>query len=1107
MQQRIAELEEQLSVAHQAAASQLTQHQEAVQEAQAQVTLLQQKLASNEGVAADLTAATRQIEDIKVDKQEVERKLQEALQEASGLQRELQERDVQITKLQEGTALLKDLCSEQDEQLAQLDTLDERMQLQRQQREKLEEQVQSLQCEVKAAKAQVNEEKSLKVFQERQVKTLQAQLQQQEATHQQEQDALNKHCDEYAASNSKLLLRLSELEKELFSTEATVQALEESAEVQKEQLEALQQEAQGHIKHIQALKDTNFQLTQGLEEAIEKGQLYKRKMTELAGHLEEEREVMRDKELRTKMTTEQQTKLIDFLHAKLDDSNKKKSRTLSSKLFGGRDKENQSLTPYKSRSHLPTPDKCTLATTPHPNATPLQHSKLLKTSSTPPQSHKTPSTLLPQSSLKPPVAKTSSAQFATPMNEFKTPKVDLRTPKVDFKTPKVGTSNASVAAGAEGTPTTGRSRELASRQRIRHDIPHRFERSMIVQVGRCSGCLSSVPRGRFAYRCSHCGAVAHKHCTTGVPATCGLPQQLAQHFTHNTQTAKVLHEGWVKIPKASKACWEFCFTRLLSNGDLLVFDHEPSDAGDCSLAAPPSCNAPTSAAGVSELQPTSTISLCVPNCRLEVVSAVPRSEIPATSTVDLPYVFKVDVLRGYQQSIERLYLMTSNFEQKQRWVAALEHVAQQCGDSVSVTGDSNVRVLPLLQLPASSLTPNTLIFIHDDVCLLGCEEGLVSCSVEGSGELLKKARLGSLSAVQQLLDIPTAQRVAVIAGEDRSVYLLPHATLLGAARHCSADEPNVPHEAVAALSGVRCHLLATGVTTNGATFMCAAAEDRVSILVWDTSSSQLQVVRQYGTQEACTSCLFTPAALIVAADKLYEIDLTSFSIEEFLDESDTSLAYAVYGTARLSSYPLAILQVSESGKYGEFLICFNEFALFVDPYGQRSREHDIKFTRVPIAIEYCDGKLYLLHSNCIEVLRITSDSFTKVTSSQTGLDGPEFDSSSLGPSCLSASMALSQPHLIGKRAGGVVVRCEGEQGSLDVLQLTAEFPSAALSGSWSSLPSAITTASSDIADITSETSGSHSVGEKRKQDGKPAASSSARASAAPAKRSKQDLAH
>ena len=64
------------------------------------------------------------------------------------------------------------------------------------------------------------------------------------------------------------------------------------------------------------------------------------------------------------------------------------------------------------------------------------------------------------------------------------------------------------------------------------------------------------------------------------------------------------------------------------------------------------------------------------------MSAVPRSEIPATSSVDLPYVLKVDLVRGgYQQhTLDRVYLMTTNCEHKQRWVGALEHTLHQVGE-------------------------------------------------------------------------------------------------------------------------------------------------------------------------------------------------------------------------------------------------------------------------------------------------------------------------------------------------------------------------------------------------------------------------------------------
>ncbi|KAF2355990.1 Protein kinase C-like phorbol ester/diacylglycerol-binding domain [Trinorchestia longiramus] len=1163
LQQRIVELEDQLAAGQERVQAQEVQHKEEVSQLQGRITALQETVSSGSKVSAQLSAARAEIDQLRLSKRGTESRLEATQQEVkqaedkvTQLQLQLADRDQQIVKLNEGTTLLKDLCSEQDAQLTQLETFEERLELQRQERSKFEEQITRLQSDLKAARAQANEEKSLKVFQERKVKGLQDQLQEQERQHDQILAALHQEADQTQTQNTKLATRISELEKQVYEAECSLQAMEESAEGMKTQLELLKEETQGHIKHIHALKESNFQLTQGLEEAVDKGHLYKRKVEELGGKLEEERQVTRDKDMRNKMTTEQHTKLIDFLHAKLDDKTKKK-KTLSSKLFGGgRGKENQDLTPYKTRSQLlagrDDPIKCTMES-PHPAPVSVEQCRLLKTpSSTLPPPPKTPtsaalhrqqsSSLKVPSHLRKPVSsshfKTSKDQlFKTPSKDqqFKTPssKDPSKTPssKDLFKTPSK--AYPSSHATHIQTPASGTQRDH-SQQRIRHNIPHRFERSMVVQGGRCSGCLSSVPRGRFAYRCSHCSLLAHKHCCPGVPPTCGLPQELAMHFaaeqegSGSSTAASVVHEGWVKIPKASKACWEFCFARLLSSGDLLVFDHEPSDAGDCSLTTPSSA---LPAAHAPELQPTSTICLCPVSCRTEVISAVPRSEIPATSTIDLPYVLKVDVVRGYQQSVQRLYIMTTNFEQKQRWVAALELTVKRCSDVVSITDDGTgrVQVQHLLQLHAAASaghepSPNSVIFIDPSVCLLGCSEGVLSCSVSADGELTKKALLGTLTSVHQLLDIPSIAHVAAIAGVERGLYLLQHRSLLTAATHCTVDEPAVSHEAVSGLAGVKCHLLATGVTSSGVTFVCAAAEDRISILSWDSTSNQLQVVRQYGTQEACTSCLFTPAALIVAADKLYEIDLTSFSIEEFLDESDTSLAYAVYGTAHLSSYPLAILQVSESGKYGEFLVCFNEFALFVDPYGQRSREHDIKFTRVPVAIEYCKGNLYLLHSNSVEVLHICSDSFTKVTTSSHS--SQEFDSSSIGPTCASASLTLSRPSLLGRRNESIVVRCDGEAGTCDVLQLTGNFPSDDLTCSWSSLPSAITAPHSDGPDSTSASSGVYSLGDgdqlaasqqppaerqrgdKRKQDGSKQVTFSANSISAAAitKRSKRDIA-
>lgn len=72
------------------------------------------------------------------------------------------------------------------------------------------------------------------------------------------------------------------------------------------------------------------------------------------------------------------------------------------------------------------------------------------------------------------------------------------------------------------------------------------------------------------------------------------------------------------LSRSGKTCWESQFVRL-EKEEILVFDQEPSVGG----------------------QPRSKTHLSQPNCCISVMAAVPKSELPNTSNVDLPYVFKV----------------------------------------------------------------------------------------------------------------------------------------------------------------------------------------------------------------------------------------------------------------------------------------------------------------------------------------------------------------------------------------------------------------------------------------------------------------------------------
>ena len=54
----------------------------------------------------------------------------------------------------------------------------------------------------------------------------------------------------------------------------------------------------------------------------------------------------------------------------------------------------------------------------------------------------------------------------------------------------------------------------------------------------------------------------------------------------------------------------------------------------------------------------------------------------------------------------------------------------------------------------------------------------------------------------------------------------------------------------------------------------------------------------------------------------YNLVISFFHLD-FLDASDTSLAFAVFGTTQTRSFPLAIFKVSQDKPRDEYLLCFS----------------------------------------------------------------------------------------------------------------------------------------------------------------------------------------
>lgn len=71
------------------------------------------------------------------------------------------------------------------------------------------------------------------------------------------------------------LIKISELEKDIRESVCKERKLEHDCEELRSQVDLLKDEAASHIEHIHSLKDSNFKLTDGLEEAISKGEAFK----------------------------------------------------------------------------------------------------------------------------------------------------------------------------------------------------------------------------------------------------------------------------------------------------------------------------------------------------------------------------------------------------------------------------------------------------------------------------------------------------------------------------------------------------------------------------------------------------------------------------------------------------------------------------------------------------------------------------------------------------------------------------------------------------------------------------------------------------------------
>lgn len=258
---------------------------------------------------------------------------------------------------------------------------------------------------------------------------------------------------------------------------------------------------------------------------------------------------------------------------------------------------------------------------------------------------------------------------------------------------------------------------------------------------------------------------------------------------------------------------------------------------------------------------------------------------------------------------------------------------------------------------------NCFMDLTENIKIIGAENGLYAYY---EGSLL---HIEGLAAVHQISVIPNTGTVLMIVNGKNTLISCDLHHLINVSQCAQCAKPKLKYVDVNVnnLSGF--HLLQASKFPSHQK-VCVTTEKQLIILNYDMETSELTPQRILDTAEPTSCALFTEYTLIVGADKFFEIDLQTFQADEFLDLSDAKLKQAVK-CYKMGSFPLAILSISKNPK--EYLLCFNEFSVFVDEYGRSSRHTEIKSTHLPLAFHFTRPYLYIVQFAAIEIIKISED--------------------------------------------------------------------------------------------------------------------------------------
>uniref|UniRef100_A0A8B9RP16 non-specific serine/threonine protein kinase n=1 Tax=Astyanax mexicanus TaxID=7994 RepID=A0A8B9RP16_ASTMX len=787
-------------------------------------------------------------------------------QDVDRLRREVADREMHLNNQKQNIETLKTTCSMLEEQVVELETLnDELLEKERQWegwRAALEDEKEQAERRARDLQRLLDNEKQNRLRADQRSSESRQAVELAVREHKAEILALQQALKEQRLKAESLSDTLNDLEKKHAMLEMNARSLQQKLETERELKQRLMEE-QGKLQQQMDLQKTHiFRLTQGLQDALDQTDLLKTERTDLEYQLENIQAVYSHEKVKMEGTISQQTKLIDFLQAKMDQPTKKKKV---------RERDEQKEHNYSC------------------------------------------------------LTLTVSVFFVSLSVEY--------------------------------------SRRV--KERMHHNIPHRFTVGLNMRAAKCAVCLDTVHFGRQAATCLECHTLCHPKCSPCLPATCGLPPEYATHFSEalcrdkaNSPALQVKEasghvrlEGWMKQPRNGKRGqqgWESKYV-VLDGTKVSIYESEPRE---------------------DSVKPLEEFELCLPDGEVTVHGAVGASELINTAKSDIPYVLK---LESHPHTTcwpgQSLYFMAPSFPDKQRWVAVLESVvAGSRGSRDKAASEAKLLGNSLLKLEGDDrLDINCTLPLTDQIVMVGSEEGLYALNVIKNS----LTHIPGLTSVFQIQILKELDKLLMITGEERALCLVEIKRVKQSLSqsHLPA-QPELNPYIFEAVKG--CHLFASGKIENGMC-ICAAMPNKITILRYNESLSKFCIRKEIETSEPCSCIHFTGYSIIIGTNKFYEIEMKQYVLEEFLDKNDMTLASAVFA-ASSHSFPISIIQVSCAPQKDEYLLCFHEFGVFVDAYGRRSRNDDIKWSRLPLSFAYREPYLFVTYFNSLDVIEVQSHS-------------------------------------------------------------------------------------------------------------------------------------